>query len=184
MTSTTPTTAAGRPAVRLRAASVTAVAPTIWLGMILGISFIEAPLKFQAPGITIPLGLGIGRLVFTALNACEIALALVTVIALLVARRHEAVRALDARRLTGALVAGVAVLVVKVGVVRPLLNRRSDVIVAGGDPGPSSLHTVYVGLEGLQVLLLIITIVFAVRLLIAAARATAAPVDMKGPADV
>lgn len=43
----------------------------IWLGLVLGISFLEAPLKFQAPGITIKLGLGIGRLVFTALNRIE-----------------------------------------------------------------------------------------------------------------
>ena len=38
--------------------------PPIWLGLIIGISFIEAPLKFTAPGIMIPLGLGIGRRVF------------------------------------------------------------------------------------------------------------------------
>lgn len=40
----------------------------IWLGMVLAISFLETPLKFRAPGITLPLGLGIGRLVFRALN--------------------------------------------------------------------------------------------------------------------
>ena len=45
--------------------------PAIWVGLIIGISFIEAPLKFQAPDITIPLGLGIGRLVFGALNIVE-----------------------------------------------------------------------------------------------------------------
>src|SRR5664279_3321230 len=43
----------------------------VWLGMVLAISFLEAPLKFRAPGITLPLGLGIGRLVFRALNGCE-----------------------------------------------------------------------------------------------------------------
>jgi hypothetical protein len=54
-------------------ASATAVAATfVWLGMVLAISFLEAPLKFRAPGITVPLGLGIGRLVFRALNACEL----------------------------------------------------------------------------------------------------------------
>ena len=37
--------------------------PILWFGLVAAISFIEAPLKFQAPGITIPLGLGIGRLV-------------------------------------------------------------------------------------------------------------------------
>jgi len=43
-------------------------APFVWLGMVVAISFVETPLKFRAPGITVPLGLGIGRLVFRALN--------------------------------------------------------------------------------------------------------------------
>ena len=42
-----------------------------WLGMVIAISFIEAPLKFRAPGVTLPIGLGIGRLVFRALNTTE-----------------------------------------------------------------------------------------------------------------
>ena len=58
--------------VRLRIAA-RLVLPALWLGLIIGISLIEAPLKFQAPGITIPLGLGIGRLVFTAMNIVELA---------------------------------------------------------------------------------------------------------------
>ena len=46
-----------------------AVAVTfVWLGMVLAISFLEAPLKFRAPHVTLPIGLGIGRLVFRALN--------------------------------------------------------------------------------------------------------------------
>jgi hypothetical protein len=40
--------------------------PFVWLGMVLAISFLGAPLKFRAPGITVALGLGIGRLVFRA----------------------------------------------------------------------------------------------------------------------
>ena len=43
----------------------------LWIGFICAISFLESWLKFQAPGITIPLGLGIGRLVFDALNKIE-----------------------------------------------------------------------------------------------------------------
>ena len=53
----------------------------VWLGMVFAISFLEAPLKFRAPGITIPLGLGIGRLVFRALNICEVVLAAVALVA-------------------------------------------------------------------------------------------------------
>ena len=58
------------------AAPAVAVALTfVWLGMVLAISFLEAPLKFRAPDVTIRIGLGIGRLVFTALNAVETVLA-------------------------------------------------------------------------------------------------------------
>jgi hypothetical protein len=39
---------------------VAAAAPFVWLGMVLAISFLEAPLKFRAPGVTLPPGLGIG----------------------------------------------------------------------------------------------------------------------------
>ncbi|TFI15770.1 hypothetical protein E4A41_15285, partial [Micrococcus endophyticus] len=56
--------------------------PAVWLGLLVGISLIEAPLKFTAPGITIPLGLGIGRRVFFAMNLVEVVLAVVLLVAL------------------------------------------------------------------------------------------------------
>jgi len=47
-----------------------AVAVTfVWLGMVLAISFVEAPLKFQVPEVTLRIGLAIGRRVFRALNS-------------------------------------------------------------------------------------------------------------------
>jgi hypothetical protein len=49
--------------------------------MVLAISFLEAPLKFPAPGVTLHVGLGIGRPVFHALNSAEVLLAVVIVIA-------------------------------------------------------------------------------------------------------
>jgi len=42
---------------------------------VLAVSFLEAPLKFRAPGVTLPIGLAIGRLVFRALNRAEAYLA-------------------------------------------------------------------------------------------------------------
>jgi hypothetical protein len=60
--------------------AVVGAVAAVWLGMVLAISFLEAPLKFRAPGITLALGLGIGRLVFAALNRVEVVLAVVIVI--------------------------------------------------------------------------------------------------------
>ena len=62
-------------------AAVAVAATFVWLGMVLAISFLEAPLKFRAPGVTLQIGLGIGRLVFRALNGCEVVLAAAAVVA-------------------------------------------------------------------------------------------------------
>ena len=43
----------------------------LWSGFICAISFMESWLKFRAPGLTMPVGLNIGKLVFSALNKVE-----------------------------------------------------------------------------------------------------------------
>jgi hypothetical protein len=139
----------------LAAAGLRLVLPALWLGLIIGISLIEAPLKFQAPGITIPLGLGIGRLVFGAMNVVEIVIAL----GLLAATFGAA-----ATRTFRWMAAGLAaVLAVKVALVRPLLNRRTDLVLAGQDDGGSTLHYLYIACDGVLILLLAAAIVLAVR---------------------
>ena len=46
----------------MTASSAVAVAGIfVWLGMVLATSFMEAPLKFRAPGVTLQVGLAIGR---------------------------------------------------------------------------------------------------------------------------
>lgn len=118
----------------------------LWLGMVLAISFLEAPLKFHAPGVTIPIGLGIGRLVFRALNLVEAVLAAVVVAAVAVGGPPTAVVVLTAV---------VAVLLaVQLGVVRPRLNRRSDKVLAGEDLPRSRGHVYYVAFEIAKVITL------------------------------
>ena len=129
--------------------SAAVAAVFVWLGMVLAISFIEAPLKFRAPGVTLALGLGIGRLVFRALNTCEAVLAAIIVAALLVDRPS-----------TGALVAlavAVVALVIQLVGVRPALTRRSDAVLAGAEGPRSHAHYVYVALELVKVVGLIVT---------------------------
>jgi hypothetical protein len=47
------------------------VLPIFWSGFSMALAFLEAPIKFQAPGITLPLGVGIGRLVFHASHVLQ-----------------------------------------------------------------------------------------------------------------
>ncbi|WP_030179496.1 hypothetical protein [Streptomyces violaceorubidus] len=121
----------------------------LWLGMVLAISFLEAPLKFRAPGVTIPIGLGIGRMVFRALNLAETVLAVTVAVAVATGGPCAAVVTLTA--------VAVAVLVVQLGLVRPRLNRRSDAVLAGEDPAEhrSRAHLAYIALEIVKVLALL-----------------------------
>ena len=118
----------------------------VWLGMVLAISFLEAPLKFRAPNVTLQIGLGIGRLVFRALNTVEVLLALVILM--------TAVGCPPPARVTVAMAVAFAVLALQIVVVRPRLTRRSDQVLAGLDAPRSRGHYVYVGLEGIKVLAL------------------------------
>jgi hypothetical protein len=113
--------------------------------MVLAIS-LEAPLKFRAPGITPALGLGIGRLVFRALNAAEIVLAAATAITLALAPRPLAATVL--------MIALAATLAVQVVVLRPRLEARAQLIIGGGTPPRSRAHLAYIVLECGKLLML------------------------------
>jgi hypothetical protein len=121
------------------ASAVAIAAVFVWVGMVAATSFIETPLRFRAPGVTLQIGVGIGRLIFRALNGCELALAAVLVVAF----------ALRPPPLAADVAAGVVVVVllVQVLVVRPRLTRRSDAVLAGAEGPRSRAHWAYVGLE-------------------------------------
>ena len=128
------------------ARGVEVAAVFVWLGMVLAISFLEAPLKFRAPNVTLQIGLSIGRLVFRALNTVEVLIAVV-ILAAAIASPAQA-------RVNAALAVAAAVLALQVVAVRPRLTRRSDQVLAGMDAPRSRGHYVYIGLEVIKVLAL------------------------------
>jgi hypothetical protein len=130
------------------AVGVAVAAVFVWLGMVLAISFVETPLKFRAPGVTLQIGLGIGRLVFRALNACELALAVVVVVCFVIKPPAIGVAA--------AATVAVITLLAQVLAVRPRLTRRSDTVLVGGQGPRSHAHWAYVGLEIVKVVALLI----------------------------
>ena len=131
------------------ALALAAAVTFVWVGMVTAISFLEAPLKFRAPGVTLPIGLGIGRLVFRALNIAELTLAAVLASALLLA--------MPAARIMISTTVPVAILMTQIVLVRPRLARRSDRVLAGNDAPRSNAHYCYVGLEVVKVVALLIT---------------------------
>ncbi|WP_207218272.1 hypothetical protein [Hymenobacter persicinus] len=127
----------------------------VWAGMVAGISFLEAPLKFTAPGITVPLGLGIGRLVFAALNKAELGLATLAVVGAGLVRVPT--------RVAAGLGLVSAILLLQTFWLLPALDVRALALLAGRPAPPNSLHLLYIGLEASKLLALLLTGAGALR---------------------
>jgi len=120
--------------------------PLIWCGMIAAISFIEAPLKFRAPGVTLPIGLGIGKLVFHALNRVECVFFICLIITSFIGKTTY-------YDLITPLLIG-AILWVETSWLLPNLDFRATQIREGIQPSGRSLHLYYAAGEVIKFILL------------------------------
>ena len=133
----------------------------LWVGFVCAISFLEAWLKFRAPGITVPLGLGIGRLVFNALNKIEWVFAVAIIVNLVFEKGFNlsSFSLRESATITSPsailLFIPVVLLVLQTFWLLPMLDARAEILLTGGTPPPSTLHFYYVGMELLKVRCLI-----------------------------
>jgi hypothetical protein len=118
-----------------------------WCGCVAAISFLEAWLKFSAPGVTLPIGLSIGRLVFSALNKVEWVLAVATVGCLFAAGSWT--------NGAGWLAAAIVVLAVETVWLLPVLDKRALAYMSDLPPAPSSIHFVFVAAELVKIICLV-----------------------------
>ena len=122
--------------------------PFLWCGMIGGISIIEAPLKFAAPGVTLSVGLSIGSLVFYVFNKVELLLMAIWLFMLIIKRSPVSKHLL---------VILIAILLWQSFWLLPSLETRASLIQAGLPTPGRSVHIWYVGCEIIKFLLLAIT---------------------------
>lgn len=114
----------------------------LWAGMVTGISFLEAWVKFQAPSITLEEGLDVGRHVFGALNLVEIGWVVVVAVLVTLVR--------PPRGTVVALAIAVGVVALQSIWLLPVLDARIDERLADAIPESSSHHVLYIVLEGLK----------------------------------
>lgn len=132
------------------------IAVFLWAGFICAISFMESWLKFRAPGLTMPVGLSVGKLVFSALNKVEWFFAIVIVAGIFLNR--SALVSLDEIWL---LIIAV-ILIVQTAWLLPALNTRAMAIISGKTLPKSSLHWYFVIAEFVKLSALIL---FGINLL-------------------
>ncbi len=123
------------------------VASLLWLGFVVAISFMEAPLKFQASAVTLAIGLGIGKIIFAALNKVEWVLLLIIVLSFIISG------ATRKNWLWLGLVFGI--LAAQSVYLLPVLDARATMIINGGLPPQNNTHFFYIILEVLKSMLLV-----------------------------
>lgn len=123
------------------------IATFLRIGFACAVSFMEAWLKFRAPGITLPIGLSIGRLAFNALNKVEWVFAIAILANLLIGKS-------DIFKLQNLFyVVPVMLLFVQTIWLLPALDARTELHIRGQSVPPSNLHFYYAGNDKLSVIL-------------------------------
>jgi hypothetical protein len=130
----------------LQASRYAFVITILWIGFVLAISFMEAPLKFRAPSLTLPVALEIGHLVFHALNRVETVFAAVLLISMRFGEPTD--------RMKGLYAAAVLIFAAQTLLLFTRLDERTMTVIQGGDVPSSPFHWVYIGLEVVKLLFL------------------------------
>ncbi|RZK39496.1 MAG: hypothetical protein EOO90_18470 [Pedobacter sp.] len=125
-----------------------AICTFTWIGFVCAISFMEAWLKFRAPGITLPLGLGIGRLVFAALNKVEWVFA----IAIIISTIRSSAPVFHRNQFF--LFFAIAILIMQTLWLLPALDARAELYITNKPVEPSSLHLYFAIAEVIKVSML------------------------------
>lgn len=113
----------------------------LWCGIVIGVSFIATPAKFQAASLTLPVALDVGRSTFALSHLVQLALAAAASISVL-------------RGGSRWLLAAVGALLVQHLVLLPLLDARVAAVIAGAPSTSPSPHILYVALEVLKIVVL------------------------------
>jgi hypothetical protein len=117
--------------------------PFIWFGALGAISFMEAPLKFTAPNITLELGLGIGRIIFQTLNKIEIVLGILLLTSFVFARPKG--------KIWFYLFGAIAILLFLETVwLLPVLDERAIQVINGTAPPSSNEHLIYIAFDAIK----------------------------------
>ena len=123
------------------------LAATLWLGMLIGVSFIATPVKFTAPSLSLSVALDVGRVTFGLFARIEWLTAAALLASVILARPGW---------LLLVLTLGLAAIVVVEGSwLLPTLTARIDAVIAGAPMAPSSHHALYVALEAAKAVCLV-----------------------------
>ena len=129
----------------------------LWFGVFVTVSFIETPMKFQVPGMTLPIALELGKIMFGISTNIQLVLLGFVLVFLLIGK--EKCNWYKVLIYGGILV----VVLLQKWWMLPVLDERADLLAVGKSVPPSELHNYFIYSEVLKVFFLINMICFQLK---------------------
>ena len=140
---------------RLAIEAALCLIPAVWLGLLIGVSFVATPVKFTAPTLEYAPALDVGRVTFGLFSKVEWGVAALLLLATGIAGLPR-LPSLGAAAL-GLLLAAQAIWLL------PILDVRVAAVIAGQPLPPTWHHTAYGVLEAVKAALLLALAVIGAR---------------------
>ncbi|WP_343642969.1 hypothetical protein [Chryseobacterium sp.] len=122
-------------------------------GMFITISFLETPMKFQVPGITLPTALGLGKIMFGLSSKMQWGFLIVLLILMSVSRKNYT--KIDFI----ILIILFSILAIEQFWLLPILDSRVDLLSSGKSLSPTPLHDYFIYAETAKALMLTTAII-------------------------
>lgn len=119
----------------------------LWLGLLLGVSVLATPVKFQAQSLALPVALDVGQVTFALFSKVEWVFAMLTAGCLRSAK--------PGRGAILVFVVLLAIVATQASWLLTVLDVRLDAVIAGWPPSSSSHHLLYIVAEAAKALLLL-----------------------------
>lgn len=128
-----------------------------WLGLMLAVSFLETPLKFQVPGMTLPIALELGKIMFGVSTNIQLGLMILIFLNII----------FNAKQLSKVMLVSSILLALILGLEKfwmlPILDARADILASGKGLPPTPLHDYFIYAEVAKLVLVVFLGIIQIR---------------------
>ena len=129
-----------------------------WSGIIIGVSFMDAPRKFKTPSLTRKVALDVGRTLFQLLHQVERVLLIISASLVYILHSKNQQQIMKDPNIKSIItLQGLvsSIVLFQQFWISPILFKRADLIISGKEPKKSKIHVLYPIFESIKVVALI-----------------------------
>ncbi len=128
-----------------------------WFGLMLAVSFLETPLKFQVPGMTLPIALELGKIMFGVSTNIQLGLMILIFVNFI----------FNAKQPSKVMLVSSILLALILGLEKfwmlPILDARADILASGKGLPPTPLHDYFIYAEVAKLVLVVFLGIIQIR---------------------